>query len=528
VSSNLNLPLSQELKHLWPVADRIEAVRLKFSMQEKEDSQTEKVQGFIDPDPIAWIEKYFYVPELKGPIQLDQYQKKALREALSRDENGLFNFSIIVWGDIKKSLKSCIAAAVVLWSAFQVDAETGWGSFYIIANDLKQADSRVAYYLRRAISLNPELRAVCHVRTGSYKITLPNQTFIEAIPIDPSGEAGSNADGIIFSELWGAHGKSMMQMWAEMTLSPTKFGKSFRWIETYAGYRDTSELLWSLYEQAVMPELRLDEDVEMYANRPARLFALWNTQPRLSWQSEEYYAQERSALATMPEEFDRVHRNIWSEGGIEKFLPSIALWDACEEKLPTLDAHTPCVLGVDAGESNDTFATVVVSRHPQRQNALAVRYVRPYVPIAGQPLDFDSIEQDIRDLCKQYAVQELAYDPMLLGQMIRRLKQKPVTNYVPFPQGAARLEADKGLFDLITQRQVAHDGNADLKQHLANADRKLDVESRKLRIVKRSYSLKIDLAVALSMAAKRASEVLMFDVGTATPDGTEQASTWNL
>lgn len=479
---------------------------------------------FADPNPVRWIQKHFFVPELRGPIILADYQQHALREALSEDENGLMNYSIILWSDIKKSIKSCIAAAVVLWKAFQVDNETGWGSFYIIANDLKQADSRVAYYLRRAIQLNPELRAVCHVRTGSYKITLPNQTFIEAIPIDPTGEAGSNADGIVFSELWGAHGKAMMQMWAEMTLSPTKFGKSFRWVETYAGYRDTSELLLSLYEQAAKDENKLDDDLEIYADRRIRLFALWNTTPRLQWQTPEYYAQERSALAAMPEEFERVHRNQWAEGGTERFLPSIALWDACREDLRPLDAHTPCILALDAGESNDTFATVIVSRHPKRPTSLAVRYARAYVPRPGETLDFDQIELDIRELCKKYAVRELAYDPMLLGQMIRRLKQKPVTVYTPFPQGAARLEADKQLLDSILQRQIAHDGNRDLKEHIANADKKVDGEGRKLRIVKRTETLKIDLAVALSMAAHRAELLLQPASGRPAVAGARQTS----
>jgi phage terminase large subunit-like protein len=116
---------------------------------------------------------------------------------------------------------------------------------------------------------------------------------------------------------------------------------------------------------------------------------------------------------------------------------------------------------------------------------------------------------------------------MLLGQMIRRLKQKPVTVYEPFPQGSARLEADKSLLDAITQRQIAHDGNEDLRKHLDNADRKIDAESRKLRIVKRNYSLKIDLAVALSMACYKES-ALPLTLRPVVPDGVTRASTWNL
>lgn len=464
----------------------------------------------INPDACAWIEQHFYVPELRGPIMLADYQRQALHEALAKDGDSL-RYSTILWSDIKKSIKSCIAAGVLLWSAFQVDSQTGWGSFYVIANDLKQADSRVSYYLRRAIQLNPLLREACHVRAGSYKIMLPNQTFIESIPIDPTGEAGSNADGMVFSELWGAHGKAMNQMWAEMTLSPTKFGKSFRWIESYAGYRDTSTLLLGLYEQATKAGKRLDGDIEIFANSQARLFALWNTQPRLSWQTPDYYRQERAALSVMPEEFNRIHRNQWADGGTERFLSSITLWDACEQEVPKLDGHTPVVLAMDAGESNDTFGTALISRHWSDDSLLAVRYALPYVPVNGEPLDFDKIEKDIRGLCQRYAVQLIAYDPMLLGQMMRRLTtgKNPInTPCEKFNQGTARLEADKGLLDLITQRRLVHGDDKELRQHIDNADRRTDPESRKLRIVKRRESLKIDLAVCLSMGCARAFEVL--------------------
>lgn len=454
----------------------------------------------INDDPIEWIERHFYIPETRGPIVLSEHQKTALRHALTRDDNGLFRYSVIVYSDIKKSAKSTIAAAVTLWRAFQVDATDGWGSIYIIANDLKQADSRVAYYMRRAIQLNPRIRELCTVRTGSYKVTLPNQTFIEAIPIDPSGEAGSNADMVVFSELWGAHSKAQAQMWTEATLPPNKFGKSFRWIETYAGVAGEAPILERLYEQAVKLGRRLDDDLELFDDPGARLFCMWNTRPRLPWQTEEYYASERAAL--MPEEFARVHRNEWATGGANSFLPSIALWDACRADVPPLDGHTPCVLALDAAESNDTFGTVIVSKLGEQ---LAVRYVRPYVPSKGAPLDFDAIEQDIRDLVQRYAVQAIVYDPMLLGQTVRRLTAPGNainTPCVPFPQGAARLESDKGLFDLITQRRIVHDGNAELRAHVANANKKTDAESRKLRIVKRTYQEKIDLVVALAMSCQ--------------------------
>lgn len=207
---------------------------------------------------------------------------------------------------------------------------------------------------------------------------------------------------------------------------------------------------------------------------------------------------------------------------VDRFLSTIDLWDACMQDVPPLDRHTPVVLALDAGESNDTFATALVSLWPQ---GTAARYAHAYVP-DGKVLDFDEIEIDVRQLAQRFSIVELTFDPFLLGQFVRRL-QSPATLYrksapdvplrfpkfpapcVPFPQGVQRLEADKGLQDSILQRRTAHNGTLEqLRQHLANADRKTDGEGRRLRIVKRSYGLKIDLAVALSMGRARALEVL--------------------
>jgi phage terminase large subunit-like protein len=102
---------------------------------------------------------------------------------------------------------------------------------------------------------------------------------------------------------------------------------------------------------------------------------------------------------------------------------------------------------------------------------------------------------------------EVVYDPHGLYQLTSGLMRDGVVACVEFSQREPRLEADKNLFDLIASRRIAHDGNAALRRHIDNADRKPDPESRKLRIVKREAQNKIDLAVCLSMAAYTAVQL---------------------
>ena len=218
--------------------------------------------------------------------------------------------------------------------------------------------------------------------------------------------------------------------------------------------------------------------------------------------AEGYVEQRRQSLTEA--EARVLLEAAWEDiDDVDRFLPSLTWWDACQEEIAPLTSREALVLAADAGVSSDCFALVGVTRHPARRQDVAVRYVRKWEPRGGQKLDFDEIEAEIRRVCGAFYVVQLTYDPYQLHQMGTRLLNEGVVWASEFPQGQARLVADRGLLDLITHRRLAHDGNRDLREHLDNADRKVEGEDRKVRLVKRATSLKIDLAVALSMAAQR-------------------------
>lgn len=190
------------------------------------------------------------------------------------------------------------------------------------------------------------------------------------------------------------------------------------------------------------------------------------------------------------------------------FLPSISLWDECQTAVPALDAHTAIVLALDAAVGRtsglpDCFAAIGVSRHWQRREDVAVRLVYKWQAEPGQKLDFhkepDGPIPTIRRLCGAHAVVAAPYDPYQLHSDATQLNKDNVAWFFEFSQGERRLEADRQLFDVILARRLAHAGHPDLREHIANAGRKLDVDGRRFRIVQRDPDLKVDLAVALSM-----------------------------
>lgn len=472
------------------------AAKLKL-IRQREEVHPEAWVEYLDPDPVAWIQKHFFIPETNGPMELYPFHVAGLREALAVDENGLYRYSTIVWSAIKKSAKSSIAAAVALWLAWQKP----WATIRVIANDQKQAYSRVFYYIDRCLKLNKAMGSL--VRISGYKMWFPNNSSIEAIPIDPKGEAGGGDDLVIYSELWGWKHEAAKQMWTETTLSPLKYGRSLRWCETYAGFAGESPILEELYERGVTNGLCIDPENEFYKND--RLFVIWNTKPTTPWQTEDYYKQEANDL--LENEFNRVHKNKFGSS-TSAFIP-IEWWDAClVNPLPAYEKLEPWVIALDAAVGGDCFGIVATTR---KNGVVIPRYVRKWVPPKGgqimyfappgtKPEEDETPAGELRRLAKDHSIVKVCYDPYQLHSFCHQLRDELIIYFDEFPQQTKRLLADKALRDAIREHQIAHGGEPDLREHIQNANAKSEGEADKLRIVKRRESAKIDLAVCLSMA----------------------------
>ena len=218
------------------------------------------------------------------------------------------------------------------------------------------------------------------------------------------------------------------------------------------------------------------------------------------------YIENRRNLLTASEARVLMSAEWEDESDTEKFV-NIFWWDACMEVLPPLNRSDPCILALDAAIGSettsmlaDTFAAVLVSRHPSRSDTTAIRYCGIWQAEVGRYLDFEPIEAEIYRLCNDYSIIEVAYDITQLHDMAQRMRKNGINAKV-FSQQQARLVADKDLQADIMARRMAHDGNPLLRQHVDNADIKKSSEG--IRIVKRSQSLKVDACVSLSMGRSR-------------------------
>ncbi len=220
----------------------------------------------------------------------------------------------------------------------------------------------------------------------------------------------------------------------------------------------------------------------------------------------EGYIETRRASLTEAEARVIMLAEWEDESDTEKFV-NIFWWDSCAEVLPPLNRSETCVLALDAAIGSettsmlaDTFAAVLVSRHPGRSDTTAVRYCGIWQAEVGKYLDFEPIEAELYRLCNDYSIIEVPYDITQLHDMAQRMRKNGINAKV-FSQLQPRLVADKDLQSDIMARRIAHDGNPLLRQHIDNADIKKSSEG--IRIIKRSQSLKCDGAVSLSMARSR-------------------------
>lgn len=233
----------------------------------------------------------------------------------------------------------------------------------------------------------------------------------------------------------------------------------------------------------------------------------------------EGYVELRVQSLTAVEERILADAEWEDEDDIQRFLPSMALWDSLKTSIPTLDNRTPLVIALDAATGrqstvSDCFGMVAVSPRPGGQKGSAIRYIQKWQAKPGQQIRYRTANEDgpgdvLRWLINTYRVVCVTYDPHQLIFVAQELENEGLVWVEKFNQTADRLDADKYLYDSIMQGEIEFDpemsGTGELRMHIDNADRKVDIDRHDFRIVQGRG--KIDLAVSLSMANRLLSEL---------------------
>jgi hypothetical protein len=440
--------------------------------------------------PISFVEEVFHDPETGKPFVLLEAERAFMRHAFALDADGRLLYPEMCYGAIKKSGKTTLAGIIVLTMVLL--RSTGrFAEGYCVANDLDQAVSRVFTVIRRIVEVSPLLKHEARITADRISFPALGATIM-AIASDAASAAGGNPTISCFDELWGYTSERSRRLWDEMITSPAR-KISCRLTVSYAGFSGESVLLEDLYKRGmslpeVGPSLRAGDG----------MLCAWHREPIAPWQDERWLAEMRRSLR--PSAYARMITNEFVSP--ESKFVDLAAWDACVQPslTPVLrDKSLAVWCAVDASVKRDATALVAVTFDKKTQCVRLVAH-KVFTPTPGDPIDFEStIEKTLREWREHFRMRQVLFDPFQMAAVSQRLARErlPIEEY---PQTVPNLTAaTSNLFDLISARQLVLYPNAQMRLAISRA---IIVESsRGWRLDKLKQSNKIDVVVALSMAA---------------------------
>ena len=235
-----------------------------------------------------------------------------------------------------------------------------------------------------------------------------------------------------------------------------------------------------------------DDDVDNLA-----VVKLANPAP---WNDEAALRIRRESESMSMGQWLRFACGIWTEGD-EPWIDPPA-WDAAADPDLHIEDGEEVWLGVDIGVRGDSTAIAVVAKH---QGKVAVK-----AHILHPPVALEAVEEKIRELCRAYRVQVIAYDPWSFRRSAEILAAEglPIGDdetLGKFPQSPERMsQASACVFRLIENGELVHDGDPALRaQVLAGVTKETE---RGWRLQKDPRSRRpIDALIALAMACYAAT-----------------------
>jgi hypothetical protein len=365
---------------------------------------------------------------------------------------------------------------------------------YCVANDLEQAQGRVFQAIRRIIEASPHLRRAARVTAN--RVDFPETAAsITAISSDYAGAAGANPTISCFDELWGYTSERSHRLWDEMVPPPTR-KIACRLTTTYAGFSDESELLEGVYKRGLAQPI---VGPDLYCGDGLLMF--WTHSPVAPWQSESWLTQMRGQLR--PNAYLRLIENRWVTS--ESSFIEMEWWDACVDKgySPLIRApDLPVWVGVDASTKRDSTAIVAVAWDSFAKKVRLVWH-RVFQPSREDPLDFEStVAATVRELCGRFLVRAVRYDPFQMQAVAQQLQREGVP-MAEFAQTVGNLtDASTNFYELIKGRNIVAYPDDAIRKSISQS---IAVETtRGWRIAKEKASHKIDVVVAMAMAAHAA------------------------
>lgn len=476
--------------------------------------------GVAGDRAIGFIERFCSLgrgAEAASPIVLRPWQRQVLTDLLE-EEDGRRRYRTGLIGLPRKNGKSVLGAGLALYGLV-ADGEAG-AEVYACAGDRQQA--RIVFGEARRIVQSSEALSR-HVRVYRDVLEVPaTHSIFRVLSADAKLQQGLTPHMVVFDEV---HVQPSDDLWNAMVLGMGTRRNPLMVGITTAGYGEDS-LLRRLYEYGKRLKSGEMVDTSFY-------FQWWEPSTFGDWRDPAQWREANPALGdylrmdalehdsrtTAEAEFRRYHLNQWTASA-QAWLPYGA-WQECLDADARLDPALPLKVGIDMAYSNDAAAVVGAQVQGDRTviSLLGV-WENPHPPDDRRhgewKINVFEVEDLLRRVRAQYPVAaatvdgqarpgpEFAYDPAWFSRSAPVLEGDGLT-MVEFPQSDARMvPASQTLYQLVTEKRIAHAGEPALRRHVENAI--ADRRPRGWRLSKSNPRRKIDAAIALAIAAYRAQE----------------------
>ena len=219
-----------------------------------------------------------------------------------------------------------------------------------------------------------------------------------------------------------------------------------------------------------------------------------------SWQTEDELRKRFDSPSMTKWQWARFACGVWLQG--EGAAVSPGEWDALVEPGIEIPKGSPVWIGMDLGWKVDCTALVPLWWESEERRVTSNAIVlEPEGD--GTPLDDRLIVDSLLELCERFNVLGVVYDPNAAGQqMVQVLEREQNIEFVEHSQTNSPIAlADARLMEAIRRKDLVHDGDPVVREHVLNAvEKPLGGEMFRFDRARRGPRKPIDALRALSMA----------------------------
>lgn len=519
--------------------------------------------GSVIPDPFGHGERAVqFLRALRHPksilpnrgFSLDFWQERIVRRIYGpRNEDGSRIVNRVALLLPRGNRKTSLAAALALLHTIGPERIPGGNSIFS-ASDRKQAG--IAF--REAVGIiRQDKRLVSAVgihdahNAPKKLIYRKEATTLEVISAEAAGAHGETPSFVLADEIHVWKGRDL---WEALTTGLEKIDDSLLVVASTAG-RGQDNLAWEFFDDARNVARGAVDD-------PSILPILFEADRRDNWEKEELWQRVNPglkhgypSLKGFRQHAKRAQRsvgdrqslkqlklNIWLDASTDPFV-DMDIYDA-GSKEHDLDAlkDEPCWLAVDLSSTTDLSVIVACWRtadgyvvkawffcpdqaienqggedFSESDDGISTREAHSgasyqawadaglITPTVGTVIDYAEIESKIVELCEEFNVQEIAFDPHMARQVQPKILEMglPAVDFRQVP--SLMMPAFKELERAILGDEFFHGGNKVLRHCFANVVVKRNDLGHVVKFTKSKKWLSIDGAVAAAMAVARAS-----------------------